>query len=297
MKLPFCGRNAFLVNKLERLSDYWKGYRKNKSAVFGLISFLVIVSFAITADLITKYGPMDTGVGRQLQSPSSRFPMGTDDLARDIFSGVVQGSRVSLLIGFTAAFAATVIGVVIGSISGYSGGAVDELLMRVCEVFQCMPRLLFALVIVAFFGNDIWNVVVVIGILSWPRTARLIRSQFLQLREMDFVLSARAIGVSNWGIIFKQILPSTMHIIVVAASFEVATAIIMEAGLSFLGAGDPNVMSWGCMLHNAQSFLRRAWWMAVFPGMSIFLTTLSLNLIGDGLNDAFNPKLRGTRAR
>jgi len=276
----------------ERLWDFWKGYRRNKGAVFGLFFLIILVITAISADVITEFGPMDTGIGRPLQSPGSRYFMGTDDLARDIFSGVVHGARVSLMVGFIAALTATLIGVIIGSISGYFGGITDDLLMKFCELFQSMPRFLFALVIVVFFGNTIWNVVVVIGILSWPRTGRLVRSEFLHLRESEFVMAAKGIGMSSARIIFKQILPNALHVVFVTASLEVGAAIITEAGLSFLGAGDPNVMSWGRMLYNAQRFLRTAWWLAIFPGSAIFLTVLSLNLIGDGLNDALNPKLK-----
>jgi peptide/nickel transport system permease protein len=276
----------------ERLWDFWKGYRRNKGAVFGLLFLIILVTVAVSADWITEFGPMDTGVGRPLQAPNNRFFMGTDDLARDIFSGVVHGARVSLMVGFTAALTAALIGVIIGSISGYFGGITDDLLMKFCELFQSMPRFLFALVIVVFFGNTIWNVVVVIGILSWPRTGRLVRAEFLQLRESEFVMAAKGIGMSSARIIFKQILPNAMHVVLVTASLEVGAAIITEAGLSFLGAGDPNLMSWGRMLYNAQRFLRTAWWLAIFPGSAIFLTVLSLNLIGDGLNDALNPRLR-----
>jgi len=275
-----------------KLWDFWSGYRRNKGAIFGLFFLIILVILAILADLITNHGPMDTGVGLPLQPPNRCFFMGTDDLARDVFSGVLHGARVSLMVGFIAALTATSIGVIIGSISGYFGGLTDYMLMKLCELFQSVPRFLFALVIVVFFGNTIWNVVVVIGILSWPRTGRLVRSEFLHLRESDFVMAAKGIGMSRGRIIFKQILPNVMHVVIVTASLEVGAAIITEAGLSFLGAGDPNLMSWGRMLYNAQKFLRTAWWMAIFPGCSIFFTVLSMNLIGDGLNDALNPRLK-----
>jgi len=204
----------------ERLWDFWKGYRRNKGAVFGLLFLIILVTVAVSADWITEFGPMDTGVGRPLQAPNNRFFMGTDDLARDIFSGVVHGARVSLMVGFTAALTAALIGVIIGSISGYFGGITDDLLMKFCELFQSMPRFLFALVIVVFFGNTIWNVVVVIGILSWPRTGRLVRAEFLQLRESEFVMAAKGIGMSSARIIFKQILPNAMHVVLVTASLR-----------------------------------------------------------------------------
>jgi len=270
----------------------WRKYYRNRGAVFGLCFLFVLAIIAISANFITKYGPMDTSVGRPFEQPSSRFLMGTDDLGRDIFSGVAHGARISLMVGFSAALTATLIGVLIGSIAGYWGGVVDDLLMRTADLFQSIPRLLFALVIVALFGNSVWNVVMVIGILSWPRTGRLVRAEFLRLRNEEFVLSAKAAGASSIRIIFRQILPNVFHIVTVTASLEIGAAIIIEAGLSFLGAGDPNLLSWGRMLYNAQAFLRRAWWPAVFPGCAIFLAVLSLNMVGDGLNDALNPKLK-----
>jgi len=274
------------------LWDFWKGYRRNKGAVFGLFFLVFIVLLAILADWITRYGPMETGVGLPLRPPGSRFFMGTDDLARDIFSGVVYGARVSLMVGFVSALTATILGIMIGSASGYFGGSTDYLLLKLCELFQSVPRFLLALIIVVFFGNTIWNVVVVIGILSWPRTGLLVRSEFLRLKQTEFVTAAKAIGMSGARIIFRQMLPNVMHIVLVTASLEVGAAIITEAGLSFLEAGDPNLMTWGRMLYNAQGFLRNAWWMAIFPGCGIFFTVLSMNLIGDGLNDALNPRLR-----
>lgn len=275
--------------------SFWKRFRKNRGAVVGLFFLLFLALVAIFADVISTHDPMEPGVGRMLQPPSRHFVMGTDNLARDIFSGVVHGARVSLVVGFAAAFTSVLLGGIIGSISGYFGGPIDDLLMRFCELFQSMPRFLFALVIVVFFGNTIWNVVVVIGLLSWPRSGRMVRSEFLRLRESEFVMSARAVGMRNARIIFRQILPNALHILLVTGSLEVGAAILTEAGLSFLGAGDPNLMSWGRMLYNAQRFLRSAWWFSVFPGLAIFLTVLSLNLLGDGLNDAMNPKLKRVR--
>jgi len=274
---------------------FWRRFRKNRGAVFGMAVFVVLVLAAVFADSISRYDPMEPGVGPTLGPPSGAHVMGTDNLGRDIFSGVIHGARVSLLIGMAAAATSAVIGAIVGAVSGYSGGWVDDILMRGCELFQAMPRFLFALVIVVFFQNSVWNIVIVIGILSWPRTARMVRAEFLRLREMDYVLAAKAIGMTTRRIIFKQMLPNVMHIILVTGSLEIGSAILTEAGLSFLGAGDPNVMSWGRILFNAQRFLRRAWWFSVFPGSAIFLTVLSFNLLGDGLNDAFNPRLKRIR--
>ncbi|MBI4279628.1 MAG: ABC transporter permease [Armatimonadetes bacterium] len=263
--------------------------------MFGLFFLAALLIFAVAGGSLTRYQAMDTGVGPALSPPGDHFYMGTDDLGRDVFSGVAYGARVSLLVGFIAAMTGTLIGVSIGSISGYFGGSTDYVLVKVSELFQSVPRLLFALVIVVFFGNTVWNVVVVIGILSWPRMGRLVRSEFLRLRESEFVVAAKALGLGSRGIIFKHIFPNVLHVVIVTASLDVGAAIITEAALSYLGAGDPNLMTWGRMIFNAQRFLRTAWWMSVFPGAAIFFTVLSLNLIGDGLNDALNPRLKGVR--
>jgi len=257
------------------------------------LAFLGVI--AATADWVARYDPLEPGLGRPFSPPSPSFPMGTDDLGRDVFSGVVYGARVSLMVGLSAAATASLIGVLIGSVSGFFGGHVDYTLMKLCEVFQSLPMFLFALVIVSFFGNSIWNIVIVIGFVTWPRMARLVRAEILHIKEMEFVMAARAIGSGSLRILLRHLFPNVLHVFVVTLSLDVGTAIIVEASLSFLGAGDPNLMSWGRMLYNAQRFLRRAWWMAVFPGLSIFLTVLSLNVLGDALNDALNPRLRGKK--
>jgi peptide/nickel transport system permease protein len=197
------------------------------------------------------------------------------------------------MVGLFAVLTSTVIGLTVGSIAGFYGGRVDDLLMRVTEMFQVLPRFFLAILFVAFFGPNIWNVIFVIGILTWPATARLLRAEFLTLTKREFVEAARAMGMSNFKIIVGGILPNAISPVVVNASLEIAGAILLEASLSFLGLGDPSVMSWGMMLHNSQEYFSRAWWMAAFPGLALFLSALGLTLVGDGLNDALNPRLRG----
>jgi len=277
------------------MRDFWRALRKNKAGLVALVFILFLGIVAAMADSLAKHDPLEPGLGRPFSPPSRAFPMGTDDLARDIFSGVVRGASVSLMVGLSAAATASLIGILIGSVAGFFGRRVDYVLMKLCELFQSLPMFLFALVIVSFFGNNIWNIVIVIGAITWPRMARLVRAEILHLKEMEFVTSARAVGISGAGIVFRHLLPNVLHVIVVTLSLDVGTAIVVEASLSFLGAGDPNVMSWGRMLHNAQRFIRRAWWMAVFPGLAISLTVLFLNVLGDALNDALNPRLRGRR--
>jgi len=279
------------VGVLAGIHQFWSRFGKNKGAVAGLCVLLVVVFSAVFADVISSYPPDRPAVGPRLHSPSAEYPMGTDNLGRDVFSGVVHGSRVSLMIGVAASLTSIALGTLVGSIAGFFGGWVDEVSMRLSELFQSMPRFLFALVIVVFFGSSIWNVVIVIGLLSWPRAARMVRAEFLRLRQSEFVLAAKALGTSSRRIIFRQILPNTLHILLVTGTLEVGAAIVIEAGLSFLGAGDPNLVSWGHMLHNAQRFLRTAWWFSVFPGGAIFVTVLAMNMVGDGINDALNPRL------
>jgi peptide/nickel transport system permease protein len=218
--------------------------------------------------------------------------MGTDDLGRDTFSGVIHGVRISLGVGLFGAVSSAFLGTIIGGASASLGGKVDEVVMRATEVFQVLPAFFVALVVTAIFGASIWNVFLVISLTYWTSVGRVVRSEVLSLRERDFVIAARAIGARSSSVFFTEILPNAAPVIVVSSSLEMGNAILLEAALSFLGLGDVNLMSWGLMLNNAQSFIHYAWWMAVFPGLAIFLMVLSMNLVGDGLNDALNPKLR-----
>lgn len=279
---------------LRRTQEFWKKYRKNTVGVLGMAIVLFLGVVAIAADMIAPVDPRSLSPDSFL-SPSLRHLMGTDDLGRDIFSGVVYGAQISLIVGFLTAGASTIIGILIGGFSGYYGGKTDDFLMRVTEIFQVVPRFFLALVIIAFFGSSIWNMIIVLAILSWPMTARLFRAEVLRLRSYDFVVAARAVGCRDIRIIFGHILPNAMAPIIVNTSMQIAYAIILEASLSFLGLGDPSTMSWGVMLFNAQQFLRRAWWLATFPGVAILLAVLGFNLVGDGLNDALNPKLKNQR--
>jgi len=276
---------------LKEIKKFWKRYRKNTAGVVGMAIVACLAIVALSADMIAPVDPRSLGPGSFLP-PSYQHLMGADDLGRDIFSGVVYGSRISLIVGLLTAGASTIIGILIGGFSGYYGGRIDDLLMRLTEFFQVVPRFFLALVIIALFGSNIWNVILVLAILSWPMTARLFRAEVLRLRSQDFVMAARAIGCNDIRIIFGHILPNAIAPIIVNTSLQIAYAIILEASLSFLGLGDPAMMSWGVMLFNAQQFLRRAWWLATFPGTAIFLAVLGFNLLGDGLNDVLNPRLK-----
>jgi peptide/nickel transport system permease protein len=274
--------------------EIWRRYKRSRAAFASLMVLLAIIMLAIIGPLLTPYGPFGI-VGSPLLPPSLQHPFGTDDIGRDVFSQLVYGARISLLIASLATLTSLSIGVVIGVFAGFFGGKTDALLMRVTELFQVVPRFFLALTLIAVFGTTIWNIIIVIGLTSWPRAARLVRAEFLSLRTREFVDAARVLGSSNLNLMFDEILPNAMPPVIISASLEIGNAITLESGLSFLGLGDPRAFSWGRMLGNAQPFLRVAWWMAVFPGLAIAFTVLALNLIGDGLNDALNPKLREGR--
>jgi peptide/nickel transport system permease protein len=224
------------------------------------------------------------------------FLFGTDTLGRDIAAGLVHGARVSLLIGLVSTLVALTIGVALGAVAGFYGGWVDDAVMRFTEFFQTIPNFVLLIVLVALFQPSIASIVVAIGVVSWPPLARIVRGEFLSLRSREFVQAAVVIGQSNARIIVSQILPNALSPIIVSASLLVATAVLLESALSFLGLGDPNVMSWGYMIGAARTVMRQAWWMPFFPGLAIVLTVLALNLVGEGLSDALNPRLaRGRR--
>lgn len=272
-------------------ASFLRRYARNRAAVAGAIALGILIGTALFAGALGGASPRAMGEN-PLTAPSRSHLFGTDDLGRDIWTGVLHGARVSLLVGVLAAATSAVIGVSIGSIAGYYGGRLEDVLMRTTEFFLVIPTFLLALVLVAIWRPSIWTIILTIGVLGWPSTARLTRAEFLSLREREFVMAARAIGANPARILFRQILPNASPSLIVNTSLGVAAAILVEAGLSFLGLGDPNLFSWGLMLRNSREFLQMAWWMPTFPGLAIFVTVLSLNLVGDGLNDALNPRLR-----
>ena len=269
----------------------WQQFRKNRAAE---LSLYLIIGFVLAAALAHQFSPYDPfALGDEtLVAPRGDHWMGTDDLGRDTLSRVIHGSRVPLLVGFLATAASMALGILIGSLSGYFGGRTDVVLMRVTEYVLVVPRFFLALLVVAMLGTGIGKIILVIGILGWPEVARVVRAQFLTFREREFVLAARAIGASHAKVIFREILPNAIPPAVVVASILVARAILLEAGLSFLGLGDPNLISWGSLLSEAQERISASVWLAIFPGLAISLLVLCVNLLGDGINDVLNPKLR-----
>ena len=275
-------------------SKFWRRFSRNKGAVFGLIVLMLVALVTALGPFVAQNNPWDM-VGTPFAAPMAEqgLLLGTDTMGRDILSGIVTGARVSLLIGVVSTVVSLLIGVSIGAVSGYFGGWIDATLMRFTELFQAIPSFALAIVLVAIFQPSVQSIVTAIAIVSWPPVARLVRSEFLTLRQRDFVAAAQLAGQSTPRIILTQILPNAASPIVVMASLMVATAILLESSLSFLGLGDPNQMSWGYMVGSARTVLRQAWWMAVFPGIAILLTVLALNLVGEGLNDGLNARADG----
>ncbi|MCC6002143.1 MAG: ABC transporter permease [Pararhodobacter sp.] len=265
---------------------------RSPSAVIGLFILLAVAAIAVAAPLLYPAGPWAM-VGQPMQWPGqvAGLPLGTDALGRDIMAGIFHGARISLLIGLAATAAALCIGVAVGAVAGFFGGWVDDVLMRITDAFQTIPPFILAIVIVVIVNPSVSTIILAIAAISWPAIARLVRAEFLRLREMDFVASCRLIGMGNTRIILTQILPNALPPIIVTASILTATAILTEAGLSFLGLGDPNVISWGTMIGMGRSDFRAAWYLVAIPGMAVVLTVLALNLLGDGLNDALNTRL------
>jgi peptide/nickel transport system permease protein len=279
-----------LLGFARRAVAFWRLFRRNVGARLAAGALALLIAVAVLADWLAPTGPFQL-TPHALAPPGPGHLFGTDDLGRDVLSGVIYGARVSLLVGLLAAATSTILGVLIGALAGFYGGWLDSALMRTTEFFQVLPRFFVALLVAAVLGAGVWKVILVIGFLGWPQVARLIRGEVLSLKQRDFVQASRAVGLVNTRILFRHVLPNAIPSGIVAGSLDVGQAILLEASLSFLGIGDPNFMSWGKMLNNAQRFLRAAWWMSLFPGLAIFATVLAVNLAGDGLTDAIDPRL------
>ncbi|MGV1836341.1 ABC transporter permease [Rhizobium rhizogenes] len=274
------------------MKDFWKRFSRNKGAVIGLLILFGVIALSIVAPFLYPKSPWAM-VQRPFLAPFTmdRFPLGTDPMGRDLASGLAHGAQVSLLVGFVSTVVSLVIGIPIGAIAGYFGGWVDDCLMRFTEFFQSVPSFALAVVLVAIFQPSIASIVVAIAVVSWPPVARLLRGEVMSLRSREFVEAAVLSGQTHATIIWRQILPNTLSPIIVLASMMVAAAILIESSLSFLGLGDRNVMSWGYIIGAGRTVIRQAWWVSFFPGLAILLTVLALNLVGEGLNDALNPRL------
>jgi len=275
---------------------FWRYFKRNRLAVGGLAVIALTFLIASFAFFLAPNDPGKTDVSMKLQPPSLQHFLGTDQLGRDVFSRMLFGSRVSLSVGFVAVAISICIGILVGAISGYYGRWIDTVLMRFVDIMLCFPSFFLILTVVALLGPSLFKVMVVIGITSWMGTSRFVRAEFLSLRERDFAQAAKALGVKDRRIIFRHILPNALAPVFVTATLDVATAILVEAGLSFLGFGvQPPAPSWGNILTEGRTYIFDAWWLTVFPGLAILVTVLSFNLLGEGLRDALDPRLRGRR--
>lgn len=282
---------ALSPSRQSRLPEGLRVFLGNRPAVIGLFIVVILVLATIFASELTPYRPL-RGVGRPLLPPGGDFLLGTDNLGRDVLTTILYGMRVSLIVGSVAALIALVVGALMGALAGYCGGAVDNVIMRITELFQVVPRIFLMIIAAALFGANIEVTSIAIGLTSWPPTARLLRAEFLSRRESEYVLAARVIGASHVHIIFREILPNAIAPVIVVAALNVATAVLLEASLAFLGLSDPNTASLGRMLEESIQFLRFAWWMSIFPGLVIVLVAVSMNMIGEGLAQVLDPKAR-----
>jgi len=272
----------------------WSQFKRHRLALVALGLVVGLGVIALCASWLAPFAPNHYDLEQILQSPSFQHWLGTDDLGRDVLSRLIYGARVSLSVGFVAVGIYVAIGIFLGALAGYYGGWIDILLSRAIEVMMCFPTFFLILAVLAFVGPSIYNIMIVIGVTQWTGIARLVRGEFLKFREREFVLAARQIGASNFRLIFKHILPNSLAPVLVSASFGVASAILTESALSFLGFGvPPEVASWGAILSDSQSYMDVAWWLTLAPGLAIFLTITAYNLVGEGLRDAIDPRLRG----
>ena len=267
-------------------------FLRNPSAIVGLVLLLVIVLLSVFGPMLYVADPFEIRASPLTPPFDPDAWFGTDYLGRDVMTSLLYGGRATLLVGAIAALLSVVIGTAIGAFAGYYGGRIDGVLMRITEFFQVLPALLFAMVVVTLFAPSLLTVTLSIGLVSWPGTARLARGEFMRYRDLEFVRAERSIGAGNARIIWKVILPNAFAPLIVSATLAIGAAILFEAGLSFLGLGDPNQMSWGMMIGSSRQYVLSCWWAVAFPGAAIFITVLAVSLIGDGLNDAPNPKLR-----
>jgi peptide/nickel transport system permease protein len=271
---------------------FWTRFRSNKLAVAGGIVVIALFVAAVFAPLIAPYNPDDIDRSHILQAPEPGHPFGTDDLGRDVMSRMVFGSRISLAVGFVAVGIATLMGMIIGALAGYYGGWTDRVAMRFIDIMLSIPTFFLILAVIAFIGPSIWNIMIIIGLTSWMGVARLVRAEFLSLKEREFVLAAKAVGASDLRVIFRHVMINSMAPVLVSAILGVAGAVLVESALSFLGIGvQPPTPSWGNILTLGKDNIEIAWWLSVFPGLAILITVLGYNLLGEGIRDSIDPRL------
>jgi peptide/nickel transport system permease protein len=279
------------------MRDFWRALARNRLAVVGGVVVLCLVVLAVLAPAIAPWDPNRPNIKKILEGPSRQHWLGTDHLGRDVLSRMLYGSRVSLAVGFVSVGIATAIGIVLGSIAGYNGGLIDGVVMRLVDLMLVFPRFFLLLAVLAFLTPSIWTIMVVIGLTGWMGVTRLVRAEFLSLKEREFVLWSQSIGASGFRVVWRHILPNAMAPVLVAMTLGIPAAILTESGLSFLGLGvQPPFATWGNILNEGKDAIEIAWWLSVYPGLAILITVLSYNLLGEGIRDALDPRLRQGRA-
>jgi peptide/nickel transport system permease protein len=275
------------------VKDFWRALTRNRLALAGGAIVVVLVVMAVFAPLLSPRDPHRPDIKKILAAPSGSHPLGTDQLGRDVLSRMLYGARVSLAVGFVSVGIATLIGIVLGSVAGYKGGLIDAFVMRLVDLMLVFPRFFLLLAVLAFLKPSIWTIMAVIGLTGWMGVTRLVRAEFLALKEREFVVWSQAIGASGFRVIWRHILPNAMAPVLVAMTLGIPAAILTESGLSFLGLGvQPPHATWGNILNEGKDTIEIGWWLSVYPGVAILLTVLSYNLLGEGIRDALDPRLR-----
>jgi peptide/nickel transport system permease protein len=278
--------------------SFWRAFARNRLAVVGGAVVVVLVLLAALAPVLAPWDPHRPDVRKILDPPSKRHWLGTDQLGRDVLSRMLYGARVSLAVGFVSVGIAALIGVTVGAVAGYTGGAVDNAVMRVVDLMLVFPRFFLLLAVLAFLRPSIWTIMAVIGLTGWMSVARLVRAEFLALKEREFVLWSQSVGASGFRVVWRHILPNAMAPVLVAMTLGIPAAILTESGLSFLGLGvRPPYATWGNILNEGKDALEIGWWLSFYPGAAILITVLSYNLFGEGIRDALDPRLRQRMAR
>jgi len=280
------------------MKGFWRAFRRNRLAVIGAVVTACLALLALAAPMISPWDPNRPDVKKILASPSGAHLFGTDQIGRDVLSRMLHGGRISLAVGFVSVGISAFIGITLGSLAGYNGGVVDAVIMRIVDLMLVFPRLFLLLAVLAFLKPSIWIIMVVIGLTSWMGTARLVRAEFLSLKEREFVVWSQSIGARGYRIIWRHILPNAMAPVLVAMTLGIPAAILLESSLSFLGLGvQPPHATWGNILTEGKDTIELAWWLSVYPGMAILFTVLSYNLLGEGIRDALDPRLRQAGGR
>jgi len=277
---------------------FWRAFRRNRLALIGGVIVVCLGVLAVLAPTLVRWDPNRLDVKKILDAPSKTHPLGTDQLGRDVLSRMLYGARVSLAVGFVSVGIAALIGIALGSLAGYHGGTMDAMVMRLVDLMLVFPRFFLLLAVLAFLRPSIWTIITVIGLTGWMSVARLVRAEFLSLKEREFVLSSQSIGASAFRIIWRHILPNAMGPVLVAMTLGIPSAILTESGLSFLGLGvQPPHATWGNILNEGKDAIEIGWWLSVYPGLAILVTVLSYNLLGEGIRDALDPRLRQSVGR